>query len=120
MLRDGLFHEGFIKGGLILQSLGEPIQADSDGVKIDPERFLNAVIIAMKQVCGGIRNAKPGDALSMSFADYWSRKEQEQKAKIAATFTPQAAPVPPVMPPVTLSTSGTQMLQPIMLLPEKP
>jgi hypothetical protein len=43
LLRDGLFHQGFIKAGLILEHGSVPIQLRGSAVIIDPLLFLEAV-----------------------------------------------------------------------------
>lgn len=88
LLRDGLFHEGFIKAGLVLEYGEVPIQIRSGAIVIDPRRFLDSVEVAFAEVCDEIRS---GDRTN--FNAYWDRKLRDQGQYMKARFDPQIGSV---------------------------
>lgn len=79
LLRDGLFHEGFIKAGLVLEHSDVPVQIRSGAVVIDPRRLLDSVEVAFARVCDEIR---AGD--QKNFNAYWNKKQRDQGQYLGA------------------------------------
>jgi hypothetical protein len=101
LLRNGLFHEAFIKAGIVLTSQDRPVLEKDGRICIDPSRFFDAVNSAFSEVCNEIRSAEMGAPIRQSFDFYWNQKEGEQAKKLEAMVTP-GAEYPPVF-----GTSGT-------------
>ncbi len=78
LLRDGLFHEGFFKAGLILEYGQTPIEQRGTAIVLDPRRFLEAVDAGFGKLCDEIRAADGESALRKSFDAYWTKKLGEQ------------------------------------------
>jgi hypothetical protein len=107
LLRDGLFHEGFFKAGLILEYGRTPIEQRGTAIVVDPRRFLHAVDSGFGKLCDEIRAADGESALRKSFDAYWTKKLGDQgnyaKARFdpnignVATSTSTAAVMPPEM-----------------------
>lgn len=88
LLRDGLFHEGFIKAGLVLEYGEVPVQIRSGAIVIDPRRFLDSVEVAFAAVCDEIRS---GD--QKNFSAYWDKKVRDQGQYVKARFNPEIGSV---------------------------
>jgi hypothetical protein len=86
LLRNGLFHESFIKPGLTLRFKDEPISEKDGVIYVDPVRFLDAVESAFSQVCNEIRNAEDGSPIREAFDSYWNQKATEQAKRITPTI----------------------------------
>ena len=105
LLRDGLFHEGFFKAGLILEYGGAPIEQRRKAIIVDPRRFLDAVDVGFGRLCDEIRAADEASDVRKSFDAYWTKKLGDQgnyvKARFdsnigdVATSTSTAAVMPP-------------------------
>ena len=100
LLRDGLFHKSFIKAGLVLQQLDNPIKIEPGGIFIDPNRFLKAIDESFSKLCAEIRSRET--AAFGTFEAYWEKAETDELkyhgARFAAGVTPQSG--------VTLSTAA--------------
>jgi hypothetical protein len=101
LLRDGLFHEGFIKAGLILERGDVPVRINGSAVVIDPVRFLAAVDTAFTKLCEEIRS----DAqMQKTFMTFWNKKDENHRRymenrpdpqiDLLATSTSTLAPMP--------------------------
>jgi hypothetical protein len=90
LLRNGLFHESFIKPGLALRFQDEPISEKDGVIYIDPVRFLDAVESVFSQVCDEIRNAEDGSPIREAFDSYWNQKAMEQAKRVDPTFKIQS------------------------------
>jgi hypothetical protein len=71
-LRGGLYHEGFIKEGLLITNLKEAIEVQNGHVCVDPVHFANAVNDGFQRFCGDIQNDVNG--LRERFDAYWEKK----------------------------------------------
>lgn len=120
LLRDGLFHKSFIKAGLVLQPLDEPIKVDSGAIFIDPVRFLKAVEGAFSALCNDIRSKRE---IAKTFDAYWEKTAANEEKYQRANF-----PVPAALGTgVTLSTAAAYVPDPLVFnfddskttLPEK-
>jgi hypothetical protein len=90
LLRNGLFHESFIKPGLILQFQDEPISEKDGLIYVNPVRFLDAVESVFSQACEEIRIAEDGSPIRVAFDSYWSQKALEQSKMVDRTFKVQS------------------------------
>ncbi len=88
LLRDGLFHEGFFKAGLILEHCETPIELRGTAIVIDPRRFLDAVDAGFGNLCDEIRRADGESAIRKSFDAYWTKKLGDQANYVKARFDP--------------------------------
>jgi hypothetical protein len=96
-LRGGLFHEGFIKTGLVITDLSRPIEVKNGFVYIDPRRFAVAVYEGFRRFCGDIR-ADP--TLKRNFDTYWNRQVEVNMKPFANVLIQHPGT------PTTLSTSA--------------
>jgi hypothetical protein len=101
LLRHGLFHEAFIKAGVVLTSQDDAIFEKDGIIYLDPIRFFDAVDSAFAQVCSDIRSADANAPIRLSFDAYWSQREADQARKLEVFVTPETE-YPPVY-----GTSGT-------------
>jgi hypothetical protein len=90
LMRDGLFHESFIKAGLILDSLDAPIREEAGAIYIDPVRLLDSVEVAFADVCKDIRAAESAATVRKNFDAYWGEKQEDQRRYMEARVDPQA------------------------------
>ena len=81
LLRHGLFHEGFVKAGVVLTHQDMPIQEKDGIIFIDAVRFVDAVAVAFDEVCNEIRSAKAGDQSLQAFDAYWTGKRDGTNKK---------------------------------------
>jgi hypothetical protein len=102
LLRHGLFHEGFVKAGVVLTHQDTPIQEKDGVVFIDAVHFVDAVAVAFDEVCNEIRTAKAGDPIRQAFDAYWTQKETEQTKKLDALVSREAE-YPPTISTNTLA-----------------
>jgi hypothetical protein len=93
LLRDGLFHEGFIKAGLLLEHGELPIQQRENMVVIDPVLFLESVDAAFTRLCGEIRSDAANGELRQTFNSYWNKKDDDQGRYVNAKLDPKVASV---------------------------
>jgi hypothetical protein len=105
LLRHGLFHEAFVKAGIVLTSQEHPIVETRGIISINAARFFDAVAAAVNEVCAEIRSADKEAPVRRSFDEYWSRKEAEHANKLEAMVTPEVE-YPPAL--------GTSTLAPIV------
>ena len=96
-LRGGLFHEGFIKPGLVITNLSSAIEVKGGFVYVDPERFAIAVNEGFERFCGDIRADK---TLRKNFDIYWEKQAEDNVKPLLNLTLPQHGT------PVTLSTSA--------------
>jgi hypothetical protein len=115
-LRNGLFHEAFIKPGLLLSNRAVPIAEESGQVVIDPVRFLEAVETVFVDVCEQIRAASAESEIRASFETYWNGKETINAKREAAT--PFSAGVP-VYTTNTFAPASATTLAPSIRIPFK-
>jgi hypothetical protein len=111
-LRNGLFHEAFIKAGLRLIHQDMPIQEKDGEICLDPERFFKAVDSTFAQVCGEIRSL---GASQETFNKYWTDKQNVQATKLRMGTGAQYSPISPVLE--SLSTSAPMTIK--LPLPER-
>jgi len=102
LLRNGLFHEAFIKAGLVLECGDHPVQMRSGAVVVNPRLFLDSVETAFDKTCDQIRS---GDR--KNFNAYWDKKLHDQGKYIEARLDAQIGPL-------TTST-GTAAIMPAHL-----
>ncbi len=88
-LRGGLYHEGFIKEGLLITSLKEAIEVQDGHICIDPVHFATAVNNGFQRFCGDIQNDVNG--LRERFDAYWEKKTTVNSRGLQNT-RPLAAP----------------------------
>ncbi len=96
-LRGGLYHEGFIKAGLLVTDLKAAIEVRNGHVCIDPVRFATAVNDGFQRFCGDIQNDV--DGLQKRFDAYW-----EKKADVNSRAVQSAGPIE--APHITGGTSA--------------
>lgn len=82
-LRGGLYHEGFIKEGLLVTGLKQAIEVQNGHVCVDPVRFATAVNDGFQRFCGDIQNDVNG--LRKRFDAYWERKTEMNTKKLQNT-----------------------------------
>lgn len=85
-LRDGLFHEGFIKLGLNITELTSVIAYDGKTVFLDPNRFAVALSVAFGRLC---EKAKAERSFHDRFLAYWTKTNENNHKKLNA-----AQPIP--------------------------
>jgi hypothetical protein len=98
-LRNGLFHLGFIKWGLIIQDHDKPVEESGGIIFIDPKRFAKAVRESFSKFCAEV---KSDSELSGRFDAYFDKQAEQTKR---ATITPDALDW--IERNRTLSTSGS-------------
>jgi hypothetical protein len=103
LVRNGLFHEGFIKAGLVLEYGDVPVEVKSGGIVIDPRRFFDAIDKAFYMLCEQIRS---DSSMLKNFESYWGKKTEEHGKKIAPTFDPL----------ITHTQTGTAAVMPTPIL----
>jgi hypothetical protein len=77
LLRHGLFHEAFIKAGIVLTHQDGPIQQRDGIIFIDAVHFVDAMAVKFDEVCNELRRAEAGDPIRDAFDAYWTQKEAE-------------------------------------------
>lgn len=111
LLRHGLFHEGFVKAGVVLTHQDMPIQEKDGIIFIDAVRFVDAVAVAFDEVCNEIRSAKAGDQSLQAFDAYWTQKETEQTKKLDALVRPETEYPPSVSTNTLAPTNPKQWMR---------
>lgn len=104
LLRDGLFHEAFIKPGLFIRAQDSPLQVDSGAIYVDPKLFIQAVESAFSDLCGRIRSADTGSELRLAFDSYWVGKKSEHNSALVAKI--ERGEVDPAVFENTATTTG--------------
>lgn len=92
LLLNGLFHEAFIKPGLVLSKRETAISEESGQIVIDPVRFIQAIEATFGEVCREIREASAESETRASFEMCWSRKETINAIREAAKPLPVELP----------------------------
>lgn len=107
LLRHGLFHEAFIKAGIILTHQEVPIQEKDGILYLDAVQFVNRIGVAFDEICNEIRRADAADPIRQSFDVYWNQKETEQGKKLES-IVESGAQYPPVLSTSTLAPTIPQ------------
>ena len=102
LLRHGLFHEAFIKAGIVLTHQGVPIREENGILYLDASRFVERIGVAFDEVCTEIRQAEPADPVRRAFDAYWNQRETEQPKKLESIVV-AGAEYPPVLSTSTLA-----------------
>jgi hypothetical protein len=71
LLRHGLYHEGFVKAGVILLADGEPITEDGGIVRINVKAFLRQVDERFRIYIRDLRQAPADSAARRKFDKFW-------------------------------------------------
>jgi hypothetical protein len=100
LLRNGLFHEAFVKRGLVLTKQEEAILVKSELIFINAVRFLDAVESAFAEVCNEIRAADDTAPIRRAFEFYQDQLEWKQAKKVE----PNVIPEPGYLPVCSTST----------------
>lgn len=92
LLRNGLFHEAFVKCGVALTVEHDAaVMQKDDVIYINPFRFLDSVAAAFDTVCEEIRSAEPTAPICQAFDVYWAHRETEHALKRESIGTPEKA-----------------------------
>jgi hypothetical protein len=72
ILRNGLYHEAFVKHGFVIRRQADAVEAEAGAVCVDPKVFLPAIEQAVIRLCEQIRTDK---VWQQRFDDYWRTNE---------------------------------------------
>jgi len=104
-LRNGLFHEAFIKPGIVITPpQGEAIKLEGSSIKIDPSRFASEVAAGFERLCDEIKNTPE---MQKRFDLYWEKLESNNMKPLEALFVKGKPPAPPMALSTLAPSSGT-------------
>jgi len=102
LLRNGLFHEAFIKAGIVLTRQDTAVLEKDGVIYVDSVRFFDAVDSEFSDICNEIRSAGAGARIRQSFDYYWNEK-QDKQSKALEPIIERGAEYPPVCSTNTLA-----------------
>jgi hypothetical protein len=81
LLRHGLYHQGFLKSGLILVAEGEPISEDGGIVRINVGAFLGKTSQQFHVYVEDVRRSGPDSTQTHNFMAFWKKMQDIQDLK---------------------------------------
>jgi hypothetical protein len=85
LLRNGLYHEAFIKPGLFIRDQNDPVVRESGILYVDPKKFLTVVTEAFTRLCEEIKH---DGTKRKTFEEYLAVKDDEVASKRKAPIDP--------------------------------
>lgn len=96
ILRNGLYHEAFVKHGFVIRRQADAVEVESGAVCVDPKVFLPAIERAIIRLCEQVRTDK---GWQQRFDDYC-------KANETRAVKQRPIPVDPAMFSATVTSTG--------------
>ncbi len=98
LLRHGLYHEGFLKSGLVLVAEGEPIAEDNGILRINVGAFLRKTAQRFHAYIEGVRRSGEGSMQTRNFIAFWEETQDLHSPTVSMDWSsmPDASTAAPI------------------------
>jgi hypothetical protein len=99
LLRHGLYHQGFLKAGLILVAEGEPISEDGGMLRINVGAFLRKASQQFHVYVEDVRRSGPDSAQTRNFMAFWENMQdlKSRDSGFDSSLMPSASTAGPIL-----------------------
>jgi hypothetical protein len=98
LLRHGLYHEGFLKAGLVLVAEGEPIVEDDGILRVNVRAFLRKTVQQFHVYVEGVRQSGPDSTKGRNFEAFWQNRHGSRSPGVSfdSSTMPTASTAAPI------------------------